>query len=892
MNIRPKLSWSDLRGTRVGIWGLGVEGHANLRRLQVLGVTPILVDDAGSADFEALKTDEGGLDALSTCDVVVKSPGISRYRRELRSLEEAGVPVVGGLGLWMAEADRSRVACITGTKGKSTTTSIAGHLLNRLGYRCFLGGNLGSPPWDPLVPSDADFWLIETSSYQATDVATGPQVVAVTSLHPDHLNWHGGVEAYFSDKLSLATLPGVGRVVANSEDGLVVSHRKALGENVRWVPDANVSTDWTIPLGLLGRHNEINAQIAQAVMQELGIEQAHDSAALASAAGGFAQLASRLQVIGSVAGRTFVDDSLSTNVLPTLAALEAFPDRKVALIVGGFDRDIDYGSLALDLRRRQSPVLVLAVPDNGPRIARTLAETGAGPHVEVRLAAGVKEATQLGYDWAQAGGVVLLSPAAPSFGLFRITVSGPVPSLTPCWRAVRPPLTELDSGFIAELVEIAGGQHVLTDPAALRGFNTDWTGRFDGNAAAVVRPGSTEEVAAIITACVRHGCPVTAQGGNTGLVGGGVTLAGGVVLSTRRLDDVVVDSTAGQVIAGAGATLASVQHSALREAGLTYGVDLASRDTATIAGTIATNAGGLRVLRRGDTRAQVIGVQAVLGDGSVVSHLAGLARDNTGYHLPSLLCGSEGTLAVITRARLRLSDQPAARAVALFALASAKAAAAAALQLRREPTVQAVELMLQPGLALVCAVTGLPAPFPQPHEAYLLVEVAATEPFAALETIVEHLTARDVAIGSDASSQRTLWAYRERHTEAINTLGPPHKLDVTLPLDAFPHFVDTVPRVVADTRPDARVWLFGHAAEASVHVNISGLEPADEDADDAVMRYVAELGGSISAEHGIGRAKVRWIALNRSAAELAAFRNLKNALDPMGILNPGVLLRV
>jgi UDP-N-acetylmuramoylalanine--D-glutamate ligase len=419
MNIRPKLSWSDLRGARVGIWGLGVEGHANLRRLQVLGVTPILVDDAGSTELDALKTDAGGLDALATCDVVVKSPGISRYRNDLLNLEKAGIPVAGGLGLWMEEADRARVACITGTKGKSTTTSIAGHLLRGLGYSCFLGGNLGSPPWDPLAETGADFWLIETSSYQATDVATGPRVVAVTSLHPDHLNWHGGVDSYYRDKLSLCTLPGVGSVVSNSEDALVVAHQEMLGDRVRWVPDTDVSTDWIAPLGLLGRHNAVNAEMAQAVLQELGVTQASDSVKLAVAAEDFAQLSSRLQVIGDVGGRTFVDDSLSTNVLPTLAALDAFPDRRVALIVGGFDRDIDYVSLALGLQQRQSPVLVLAVPDNGPRIAQTLQQTGVGPLVEVRLAAGVQEATQLGYQWAGDDGVVLLSPAAPSFGQFR-----------------------------------------------------------------------------------------------------------------------------------------------------------------------------------------------------------------------------------------------------------------------------------------------------------------------------------------------------------------------------------------------------------------------------------------------------------------------------------------
>ncbi len=419
MRTRPKLSWSDLRGAKVGVWGLGVEGHANLRRLEAMGVEPVLVDDAPAAVPGAYRTAEGGLDALAGCDVVVKTPGISRYRPDARQLVERGVALVGGLGLWMQAADRTRVACITGTKGKSTTTSIAGHLANRLGYRCFSGGNLGSPPWDPDAAADYDYWLIETSSFQATDLATAPQVVAVTSLHPDHLNWHGDVQAYYRDKLSIATLPGARVTVANAEDPVVREHTALLGTNVHWAPDDTLPADWVAELGLLGHHNVVNARLAQAVLAELGLEEMRSSRWLAEAAGSFVQLASRLQSIGVVGRRTFVDDSLSTNVLPTLAALEAFGQQRVALIVGGFDRDIDYGPLAIGLRARRHPLLVLAIPDSGPRIARTLAAVDPGPQVTVRQAGGLADATRLGYEWAGEGGVVLLSPAAPSFGLFR-----------------------------------------------------------------------------------------------------------------------------------------------------------------------------------------------------------------------------------------------------------------------------------------------------------------------------------------------------------------------------------------------------------------------------------------------------------------------------------------
>ena len=418
MNTRPNLSWSDLRGARVGVWGLGVEGHANLRRLEALGVTPVLVDDAPS-DAGALRTDEGGFEALGLCEVVVKTPGITRYRREVEALEAAGIPVVGGLGLWMQEADRARVACITGTKGKSTTTSIAGHLLQKLGFRCFIGGNIGNPPWDPEAAQDADYWIIETSSYQATDLHVAPRVVAVTSLHPDHLNWHGDLDTYYRDKLSICTLPGAEVTVSNAEDPVVQEHRPQLGEHVHWVPDASLPAEWVTRLPLLGRHNVVNALIAQAVLAELGVAQAQDDDALAAAARGFVPLASRLQMIGHIGGVTFVDDSLSTNVLPTLAALDAFPDDRVALIVGGFDRGVDYASLAEGIRRRRAPLLVLGVPYSGARIIEAIQAAGTMPLVETQLAADVAEATKLGAAWAAPEGVVLLSPAAPSFGLFR-----------------------------------------------------------------------------------------------------------------------------------------------------------------------------------------------------------------------------------------------------------------------------------------------------------------------------------------------------------------------------------------------------------------------------------------------------------------------------------------
>ncbi len=423
--MRPTISWSELRGASVGLWGLGVEGLANLRKLGTLGVSPVLVDDrppaGGVAGRPVLATADGGLAALAGCDVVVKSPGISRYRDDLRELEARGIPVAGGLGLWLQEAPRDRVVCVTGTKGKSSTTAIAGHLLNRLGYQCMIGGNIGQPPWDPAQPGTAwDYWVIETSSYQATDLPCAPPVVAVTALHPDHLPWHGGdVEAYYRDKLSACRQPGADLTVANGDSELLRERRDLLGPRVEWVQAGDdPAADWMRPLGLLGAHSRRNALIARACLRALGVPEAGDDAALRGAAAGFEALGSRLQVIGTVSGVTFVDDSLSTNVLPTLAALDAFPGRRVALIAGGQDRGIDYQPLAAWLAGRTAATLVLAVPDSGPRI-RTAIEAARPAAAEVVSCTSLDSAVSQGFRWARPDGVVLLSPAAPSFGQFR-----------------------------------------------------------------------------------------------------------------------------------------------------------------------------------------------------------------------------------------------------------------------------------------------------------------------------------------------------------------------------------------------------------------------------------------------------------------------------------------
>ena len=422
--MRPHVSWADLRGGPVGVWGVGVEGRASLRKLRVLGVEPtVVVDDQPSGEpvegAAVIATEPDGLRALAACTHVLKSPGISRHGAAARAVEAGGALLVGGLGLWLEEADGSRVACVTGTKGKSTTASIAGALAEGLGTRSAVGGNIGVPPWDPDAPTDVDRWIIETSSFQAADVSRSPEVVVVTALAEDHLDWHGDLDGYVADKLSLCTQPGARVTVANGDDPRLVAQRDLLGPEVVWVHVPPELPGWVDRLGLTGRHNLGNALLAQRALVELGVAGADDPEALLAAAEGFAGLESRLQLLGAVDGVRFVDDGLATNVLPTVAALDAFAGERVALLVGGHDRGVDYVPLAQAVAAFEGALLVLTLPDNGDRIGATIRGLPLPPTVEVRATDGLDAAVEVAFAWAHPDGVVLLSPAAPSFGRFR-----------------------------------------------------------------------------------------------------------------------------------------------------------------------------------------------------------------------------------------------------------------------------------------------------------------------------------------------------------------------------------------------------------------------------------------------------------------------------------------
>ncbi len=442
-----------------------------------------------------------------------------------------------------------------------------------------------------------------------------------------------------------------------------------------------------------------------------------------------------------------------------------------------------------------------------------------------------------------------------------------------------------------DLADIVGAREVLSDPELTAGFERDYSGRFGGSARCVVRPGSADEVAAVMSACARYGAAVVPQGGNTGLVGAGVPREREVVVSLRRLDAIgEVDAAAGQVTAGAGTTLAALQQAA-RAAGQDAGLDFAARDSATVGGAIACDAGGARALRYGTARARVAGIEAVLADGSTVSRLTGLTKDNAGYDLAGLLVGSEGTLGIITRVRWRLVPALRWRVAVLVALGSAGEAAQLLAALREHaPSLESCDFFLDEGLEIVLRHQRRPSPIRRRAPFYVLAECAAiADPTEELAAALDHVGIEDAIVADDSGGREALWRLREGHADAINVLGVPHKLDVGVPLDRLDQFLDEVPEAV-DAAGGGRVILFGHLGDGNVHVNVLGSEPDDPGVDDAVLALTVRCGGTISAEHGVGVAKARWLERAIGPAEVAAMRAIKRALDPDDLLNPGAVL--
>ena len=414
--FRPT-GFADLAGRRVGVFGYGVEGHAAERRLH--GVSElVVVDDTPGLGPEVLVTSEGGLDALLGCDVVLKSPGIPRRRADVMNLELHGVTVTSALNLWMQETDRSRVVGLTGTKGKSTTTALVTFFLHCVDEEAQRLGNIGQPPYDPSVDTSKGWLVLEVSSFQCVDLEVAPGVVVVTSLGADHLDWHGSLEQYYDDKLSLTRAEGAHQTLVPDN----VTFRQIqdqLGGELRYVESD--TSHLAAALGLIGAHNNANVALALAVVETLtGVDDSELRAAVEKESYRFEPLRGRLTLVAKESANgailRYVDDGLATSVLPTVAALEVFVDEPVALIAGGFDRGVDYSELASALAARQQPTTLITMGDAGKRLGTALAQrSGVTQHHVNEMA----DAVRVARSSLRHGGVVLLSPAAPSFDQYR-----------------------------------------------------------------------------------------------------------------------------------------------------------------------------------------------------------------------------------------------------------------------------------------------------------------------------------------------------------------------------------------------------------------------------------------------------------------------------------------
>ena len=434
---------------------------------------------------------------------------------------------------------------------------------------------------------------------------------------------------------------------------------------------------------------------------------------------------------------------------------------------------------------------------------------------------------------------------------------------------------------VEQLAAVVGAAHLSTDPDVLDARCVDWTGRYRGRATALVRPGNAGEVAAVLAVCRDARVYVTVQGGRTSLVAGTVPEHDDVLLSTERLTALgEVDRAEGRIRVGAGVTLARVQDVAAA-AGLLVGVDLASRESATIGGMAATNAGGLHTVRYGAMREQVTGLEVALPDGSVLQRHSGVRSDNTGYDLPSLLVGSEGTLGVITEVDLRLRPVPTHRVTALCGFADLDTLVTAARTLREIPHIAALELIdgraAELGLSLPVAGAWL-----------LLVELAGdTEQTSLLADSLEDLPMRgEPVIGVDPGDQQRLWRLRESLTETIARFGPPLKFDVALPLSEISRFAAAARKIAGR----GTTILFGHIGEGNLHLNILGCDQSGEAAlYGPMMDLIGASGGNVSSEHGVGSRKRDYLSMSRGQADISAMRRIKAAFDPTGYLNAAVL---
>jgi len=464
--------------------------------------------------------------------------------------------------------------------------------------------------------------------------------------------------------------------------------------------------------------------------------------------------------------------------------------------------------------------------------------------------------------------------------------------------------------LLAVLRAAVGAAHVLTE-GDLSAYELDWRQRYRGRALAVVRPGSTLEVAQVVRTCAAHGAGIVAQGGNTGLVGGSVPDASGtqVLLNLARMNRIrATDAANLTMTVEAGCVLQAVQDAAAAQ-GLLYPLSLAAEGSCTVGGTLATNAGGTQVLRFGNARELCLGLEVVTASGEVWHGLSGLRKDNTGYDLRDLFIGSEGTLGIITAATLKLHPQPVAVTTAMASLATL-ADAVALLQLaqaRLGAGLTGFEVMQRHALALVRKhFAQLAQPLPEAEWTVLLEqsdsesEAHAREGFEALlEAALERGVISDAAVASSQAQSAAMWQLRESIPLAQSAEGLNIKHDISLPISAIPAFVAGTDAALQQAFPGARLVNFGHLGDGNLHYNVQAPATGDaaaflRDCEPAVNALVfdavAAHGGSISAEHGIGALKRDAMAARKSPVALQMMRAIKQALDPHGLMNPGRVL--
>jgi len=452
------------------------------------------------------------------------------------------------------------------------------------------------------------------------------------------------------------------------------------------------------------------------------------------------------------------------------------------------------------------------------------------------------------------------------------------------------------------LGDIVGAANVLTDPEDTQPYLTDWRRQYSGTAMSVVRPANTAEVARVVEACAREKIAIVPQGGNTGLSGGATPTGKGreIVLSLTRLNRIrALDRLNDTLTVEAGCVLANVQRAA-DEAGRLFPLSLAAEGSCQIGGNLSTNAGGINVLRYGTARDQVLGLEVVLADGRVWDGLRGLRKDNTGYDLKQLFLGAEGTLGIITAAVLRLHPKPTATATAWIALRSAAAAVELLSTLREAlgERLSAFELLARSCVeAVLKFAPGTQDPLGAAHPWYVLTELADSGEERLLRERVEKVLAEcaergaieDAVLAQSGEQARALWRIRETVPEAQFTNV---KHDISVPVSKTAEFIDRAGPRLAEKYPDVRIYAFGHVGDGNIHYNIGPERLVAERpaVNRIVYDTVAEFGGSISAEHGLGQLKRDEILRHKPAIEIELMRALKRTLDPHNLMNPGKVL--